>query len=218
MSLKYVLFDLDGTLTDPALGITNCVMYALERFNIHPATREEIFPYIGPPLIDSFMRFHGLSYEQALQAVVYYRERFSVDGWRENEVFRGTAMLLSELKAKGCTLIVATSKPEEFANRILRHFELAQYFDFVAGSTLSGLRPTKESVVAYVRERYPSIHGANTVMVGDRRYDVLGAHSQDLPAVGVLFGYGNREELEQANAEYIAENMQELSDLLISLI
>ena len=150
--LKYVLFDLDGTLTDPGPGITNCVGHALEKFNIHPASREELYPYIGPPLIDSFQEYHGLTPEQAQQAVLYYRERFSVKGLFENEVYPGIPALLQRLKELGVTLVVATSKPEEFTVRILEHFDLARYFDFVGGNTLREERPTKSAVIAYIRE------------------------------------------------------------------
>ena len=218
MALEYVLFDLDGTLTDPALGITNCVIYALEKFGIHPSAREELHPYIGPPLVYSFTQFHGLSEEDAIRAVAYYRERFSVDGWRENSVFDGIHELLCSLQEKGVKLILATSKPEVFALRILEHFDLAKYFIFAAGSTLDGQRPEKADVIAYIQEKYPHIRCENTLMVGDRCYDVLGAHCQGLQAVGVLFGYGDRKEMEQAGADYIVENVSELQQLLLSKI
>ena len=130
--LRYVLFDLDGTLTDPALGITNCVIHALEKFNIFPATREELYPYIGPPLVHSFVHYHGLILEEAERAVTYYRERFAVQGLYENEMFDGIPELLEELQERGVTLIVATSKPEEFTELILEYFDLAKYFTFVA--------------------------------------------------------------------------------------
>ena len=214
---KAVVFDLDGTLTDPVEGITNCVQYALEKFRIYPISREELYPYIGPPLIYSFREFHGLSENEAEQAVAYYRERFSVTGLFENTVFDGIPELLEELKSKGVTLMIATSKPEEYTHRILRHFALDSYFDFVCGSTLSGLRPTKEAVIAHIRQKYPQLNGDNTLMVGDRKYDVEGAHSQGLNAVGVLFGYGDREEMEAAKADYIASDVSDLRQLLLSL-
>lgn len=215
MALKYALFDLDGTLTDPVLGITNCVMYALEKFGIFPTSREELYPYIGPPLIYSFINFHSLSAEDAEKAVTYYRERFAVEGWRENQVYDGIPELLETLRERGVHLIVATSKPEEFARRILEHFDLAKYFVFVAGSTLDGQRPEKADVIAYVRDQYPEINANNTVMVGDRKYDMEGAHSQGLPAVGVLFGYGEREELEAAGADDLAADVSDLRKRLL---
>ena len=218
MALKYALFDLDGTLTDSMLGITNCAMYALEKFGIYPESREELYPYIGPPLIYSFMTFHGLSSEQAERAVVYYRERYADAGWRENRVFDGIPELLSTLKERGVHLMVATSKPEVYTQRILEYYNLSQYFSFVAGCTLDGQRSAKAEVIAYIRKRYPAINEENTVMVGDRKYDVEGAHSQGLPALGVLFGYGDREEMDAVGADFIAADMAELQKLLVAMI
>lgn len=212
--LKYALFDLDGTLTDPGPGITNCVRYALEKFDIQPESREELYPYIGPPLTYSFQEYHGLTVEQAEQALLYYRERFAVKGLYENEVYPGISELLQELKGRGVTLIVATSKPEEFTHRILKHFDLAKYFDFVAGNTLNEDRPTKASVIAYILERYPDISRENAVMIGDRKYDVEGAHTHQLPSVGVLYGYGDREEMESAGADVTVETVKDLAEYL----
>ncbi len=218
MPILYLLFDLDGTLTDPVVGITNCVQYALEKFGIYPASREELYPYIGPPLIYSFMNFHGLSRDQADCAVVYYRERFSVKGWAENTIFEGIPELLQELQGRGVQLMVATSKPEQFTNRILEHFDLAKYFTFVAGCTLNGLRPEKADVIAYIREKYPEVTADNTLMIGDRKFDIEGAHKCGLSAVGVLYGYGDRAEMEQANADYIVEDITSLRDLLLQKV
>ena len=218
MAQQYLLFDLDGTLTDPAEGITNCVTYALERFGIYPRSREELYAYIGPPLIYSFTHFHHLSDEEAVQAVAYYRERYSVTGWSENRVFEGVPELLCELKERGVALMVATSKPEEYTNRILEHFGLAQYFTFVAGCTLSGLRPEKADVIAYIRERYPDIRAENTLMIGDRRFDVDGAHRCGLPAVGVLYGYGDRAEMEDDSADFITESVHALREFLLEQV
>ncbi len=218
MAVKYVLFDLDGTLTDSALGITNCAMYALDKFDIHPKNREELLPYIGPPLSYSFSTFHGLSPEQTERAVAYYRERFSAIGWRENEVYDGIPELLNELRGRGVTLMVATSKPEEFTHRILNHFGLAENFAFVAGSTLDGQRSEKADVIAHIQQVYPDIYRENTIMVGDRKFDVIGAHDRGLPVVGVLYGYGDRGELEAAGADYIATNISSLRERLLSLL
>ncbi len=214
MELKYLLFDLDGTLTDPGPGITNCVAYALDKFGIHPASREELYPYIGPPLTWSFQEYHHLTAEQAEQALLYYRERFSVKGLFENEVYDGIPELLAELKGRGVTLIVATSKPEEFTHRILAHFSLADYFAFVGGNTLDEKRPTKSAVIEHIRCHYPDISPQNTCMIGDRRFDVEGAHAFGLPAIGVLYGYGDRKEMEAAGADWIAEDVADLRRLL----
>ena len=172
---QYILFDLDGTLTDPGPGITNSVAYALERFSIFPATREELFPYIGPPLTWSFQQYHGLTPQQAEEALGYYRERFAVKGLFENAVYPGIPAMLERLRRAGATLLIATSKPEEFTLRILEHFGLSGYFDFVGGNTLDEKRPTKEAVISYIKENYPAISSENAVMVGDRKYDVIGA-------------------------------------------
>lgn len=211
----YILFDLDGTLTDPGPGITNCVAYALEKFGVHPAGREELYPYIGPPLVPSFQQYHGLTAEQAEQALLYYRERFSDVGLFENEVYPGIPELLGALRDRGVTLIVATSKPEEFTNRILQRFDLAKYFDFVGGNTLEETRPTKASVISYIIENYPDISSETSVMVGDRKYDVEGAHACGIPAVGVLYGYGDRAELERAEVDFTVETVTDLAAFLL---
>lgn len=218
MKLRYVLFDLDGTLTDSMLGITNCAMYALKKFGIYPRNREELLPYIGPPLLHSFMTFHGLDCKLAEEAVAHYRERFAKVGWKENEVFEGISALLAELKGRGATLIVATSKPEEFTHRILEHFDLKQYFTFVAGSTLDGARSEKADVIAYVQAKFPDISRENALMVGDRKFDVIGAHQRGLAALGVLYGYGDRAEMEAAKADFIIEDIPALRNWLLQEI
>lgn len=212
--MKYVLFDLDGTLTDPGIGITNCVAHALANFNIHVENRSELYPYIGPPLTDSFMKYHGLDEEQALIALQLYRERFSSIGIFENELIPGIPELLKSLKEKGLKLIVATSKPEEYTVRILEHYGLAEYFDFVGGNTLNEDRPTKSEVIEYVLQNCKGMNKDNAIMVGDRLYDVKGAHAFGIPAIGVLFGYGSRAELESAGADYIASDVKELQNIL----
>lgn len=212
---QYILFDLDGTLTDPGPGITNSVAYALERFSIYPSSREELYPYIGPPLTWSFQQYHGLTPEQAEEALGYYRERFAVKGLFENAVYPGIPAMLERLRRAGATLLIATSKPEEFTLRILEHFGLTEYFDFVGGNTLDEKRPTKEAVIAYVKENYPAISAENAVMVGDRKYDVTGAKAHGLPSVGVLYGYGSQEELAEAGADCLAADPAELERILL---
>lgn len=212
---RYLLFDLDGTLTDPEEGIINAVLYALKRFSIYPQTREELHPYIGPPLTWSFEQFHGLTEMQAHQAVAYYREYFSQKGMYENRLFPGIPQLLDALQKRGYTLIVATSKPEEFAQQILEHFGIACYFSFVGGNTLKEERPTKASVIAYIRMHYPDMTGDNTWMIGDRKYDVEGAGTFGIPTIGVLFGYGSREELEAAGASRLVNSVADLQQLFV---
>lgn len=215
---SFILFDLDGTLTDPGPGITNCVTYALGKFNIQPSSREELYPYIGPPLTWSFQEYHGLTVQQAEQALLYYRERFSVKGLFENDVYAGIPEMLEQLRQAGATLMIATSKPEEFTRRILEHFDLAKYFSFVAGNTLNEERPTKASVIQYILDTHPEVTPSNAVMVGDRKFDVLGAAAFGIPAIGVLFGYGSREELTEAGAAMLAETPQQLEHLLLKMV
>lgn len=218
MKEQYLLFDLDGTLTDPGEGITNCVRYALEKFGVYPKDREELYPYIGPPLTDMFQQLHHLSAEQAEKALLYYRERFSTVGMFENIPYDGIAELLGRLKDDGYHLMVATSKPEEFTVKILDHFGLAEYFDFVGGNTLDEARPTKESVIRYVMENSPDICRDNALMIGDRKYDIVGAHACGLRGVGVLYGYGDEAELVQAGADAIAADIQQLERLIRVLL
>ena len=218
MLIRYVLFDLDGTLTDPGLGITNCVKYALEKFDISVSSREELYPYIGPPLTWSFQEYHDLSEEQAQRALLYYRERFSSVGMFENEVYRGIPEMLQNLRDRGAELMIATSKPEEFTIRILEHFDLLKYFSVVAGNTLNEDRPTKEAVLRYILEQNPEITADNAVMVGDRHFDINGAHAVSLPAVGVLYGYGDLAELSDAKAEFLASDVVQLTEILLNLI
>lgn len=224
---EYVLFDLDGTLTDPALGITNSVMYALEKFGIRVSDRTELYRFIGPPLMYSFTTFCGLDNEKASLALDYYRERYAAGGKFENEVYPGIAELLSELRAAGSRIILATSKPEEFSVEILEHFNLLGYFDFVAGNTLDEARPEKRQVIEYIMNSVPDIartlptdgskptlENSGAVMIGDRCYDMTGAAEFGIPAIGVLYGYGTKAELEAAGAAKTAANVEELRRIL----
>lgn len=207
---KYILFDLDGTLTNPEIGITTCVMYALEKFNIKVENRKELHPFIGPPLTYSFQTFYGLSEADSEQAVKYYRERFSQKGLYENEVYDGVEDLLQQLKESGKVIVLATSKPEEYAIKILEHFDLYKYFDFVAGATMDGSRGEKADVIRYALEISGITDKTEAIMVGDRNYDILGAKENGLDSIGVLFGFGDYEELTNAGASYIAERVQDI--------
>lgn len=205
-----MLFDLDGTLTNPEIGITNCVMYALEKFGIKVEDRKELHPFIGPPLTYSFQTFYGLSQEDSELAVKYYRERFSVNGLYENEVFEGVEKLLEELKERGKILLIATSKPEEFTLKILKHFDLLKYFDFVAGATMDGSRGEKADVIRHAIELSGIEDKSQAIMIGDTHYDILGAKENDLASIGVLFGFGDYEELTKAGADYIVESIEDI--------
>ncbi len=209
--MKYttVLFDLDGTLTNPGLGITNSVAYALKKYGIDVKDRTELYKFIGPPLLNSFQDYYGFSEEQAVQAVEYYREYYQKTGIYENYVYEGIPELLKELKAEGITLLVATSKPEPFARLIMEHYHLADYFTYIAGATMDNkTRVKKADVIRYAMQNCEAEDKKKLVMVGDRKHDILGAKEVGMDSIGVLFGYGDREELEQAGATYIAETVE----------
>ena len=214
MEQNYILFDLDGTLTDPKVGITGSVAYALESFGIHIENHDDLCCFIGPPLLDSFMEYYGMSEEDANRAIAKYRERFSVTGLFENEVYDGIPQLLRQLKDAGKTLIIATSKPAVFSQRILDHFDLSQYFTFLSGSELDGTRNDKAEVIAYALEQCGITDLSQVIMIGDRKHDIIGARKNGLPCIGVLYGYGDRAEHESAGADYIVETVDELKALL----
>lgn len=202
---QYLLFDLDGTLTDPGLGITNSIMYALRKFGIQAEDRTSLYKFIGPPLMDSFRMFYGFSGEQSALALQYYREYFKDKGLYENEVYDGIPDLLKQLKEQGKTLLVATSKPEPFALEILQHFKLREYFDFVAGATMDETRNKKGDVIKYALETCPISEKSHAIMIGDRKHDVMGAKENGLDSIGILFGYGSQEELKTAGATFLAK-------------
>jgi phosphoglycolate phosphatase len=215
MKYPYILFDLDGTLTDPGLGITNAVIYALKKFGIEGRDRSALYKFIGPPLWDSFEQFYGFSKEDAETAVLYFREYYNDIGIFENTAYSGIQDLLKVLKDGGGTLAVATSKPEITAKRVLEHFDLAGYFTFIGGSTFDGSRVKKDDVIQYVLDSCRVCDPSEAVMVGDREHDILGAKKLGLASVGVLFGYGSREELEQAGTDFIAETVADVAEFLI---
>ena len=181
---KYILWDLDGTLTDPMIGITTCVQYALRHLGIEVKDLQELCPFIGPPLLDSFQEFYRLSEAQAQEAILKYRERFATVGWLENEVYPGMPELLDRLCQAGKTMMVATSKPEVFARKILDHFQLAAYFSFVGGATLDGVRSTKEEVIDYVLKTKEVVSLSEVIMVGDRKFVISSGE-----ACGSEFGW-----------------------------
>ena len=223
-----LLFDLDGTLTDPKEGITRCVQYALAHFGINVENLDELLCFIGPPLVESFKLFYGFNTDEAKQAVEKYRERFADIGIFENKVFDGIPELLKVCKQAGKTLCLATSKPEVFAVRILEKYDIAQYFDIVVGSTLDGSIDTKEEVILEVFRRigktesdkkktYDNIKKENIIMIGDRKHDIIGAKKCGIESIGVRFGYAEAGELETAGADYIVSTVEELKKLCISI-
>ena len=210
-----ILFDLDGTLTNPALGITNSLAYALEKFNIEVTDKKELYRFIGPPLQDSFENFYHFSKEDSLKAVDFYRDYFRHKGLYENEVYQGIPDLLERLKAQGKKRLVATSKPEEFARQILKHFELFDYFDLVAGASMDGSRRLKGDVIAHALTSAQIADPSSAIMIGDREHDIIGAKKNGLDAIGVLYGFANREELETAGAKFIVETVENLRKILL---
>ena len=211
-----ILFDLDGTLTDAAPGITNSVKYALSKFGIDETDDNKLRKFLGPPLISSFMEFYGFSKEKAQKAVEYYREYFVPHGIFENEVYSGIPKLLQKLKADGKTLIIATSKPETFAVQIAEHFEIDSYFDLIAGSNLDNTRSKKAQVIEYALETLGILDRAHAVMIGDREHDIKGAKKTGLRSIGVLYGYASPGELEDAGADFTANSPEELYTIISS--
>ncbi|MEZ3474987.1 MAG: HAD hydrolase-like protein [Lachnospiraceae bacterium] len=220
---EYILFDLDGTLTDPKLGITSSVQYALRALGIEEPSLDRLEPFIGPPLADSFREFYGLEGERLATAVDKYRERFATQGIFENEIYPGIPQMLADLKAKDKLLAIASSKPTLFVEQILEHFEIRKYFDHVVGSNMDGTRGTKEEVVEETLrqmltvEMTPAQKRDAVAMVGDRKFDIEGARAHGITSVGVLFGYAPEGELEEAGADYIVNSVRSLQVLLTLL-
>ncbi len=211
MRYANLLFDLDGTLTDPGLGIKNSIRYALNKRDLPSLTEKELDCFIGPPLLDSFEKYCCVSREEAMELLAAYREYFSTKGLFENQVYGEISKTLERLREMGFRLFVATSKPEPFAKQILEHFDLAKYFSFIGGSTMDETRTEKADVIAYVLEQ-TGIEPAESVMVGDRIYDIQGGQACGLFTVGVLYGYGSCEEL--SHADWLVKSPWELTKLL----
>ncbi len=213
-----ILFDLDGTLTDPKIGITTCVQYALKALGIIEEDLDKLEPFIGPPLKEQFIKYAGLSEEQAIYALEKYRERFQSTGLYENEIYEGIDGMLNKIKAEGITIGLASSKPTVFCKRILEYFHIEHYFTVIMGSELSGVRSQKAEVIEEAlrqlgKQTEPEFK--RVIMVGDREHDVFGAHRIGLPCVGVAFGYGGYEELKNAGADCIVATVEELTEVLI---
>ena len=215
MRFNTILFDLDGTLTDPAEGITNSVAYALKKMGISPPDKQELLKFIGPPLAESFEKYYSLSKEESYKAVDIYREYFAPYVIFENKVYEGIPQLLETLKNSGKTIALATSKPTVFAKKILEHFDLDKYFDLVIGSNLDGTLTDKGEVIATVIEKIEDIDLSKAAMIGDRHHDIKGAVKNGVFPIGVSFGYGSIEELESSGAQYVANSPAELKEFLL---
>lgn len=210
-----ILFDLDGTLTDSKIGITKCAQYALSKFGIIEEDLNKLVSFIGPPLMDSFMELYSFTMEEAKQAVVFYRERFTEKGIFENALYPGVEDMLKSLKERGLKLIIATSKPTVYTQIILDHFNISNYFDFIVGSELDGTRTRKDEVIRYAVSLLDRTNKENMVMVGDRKHDILGAKVNGIKSIGVAYGFGSEEELTAAGATYIVRTVDELKNLLL---
>ena len=213
--IRTVLFDLDGTLTDSGLGITNAAMYALKQMGYEVPAREELYKFIGPPLHGSFRKFYGMDEPTSVEAVrqfrVYYNE---MGGILENEVYEGVVEMLRDLKNAGLRLMIATSKPEHAAIRVMHHFSLDEFVPDIIGGRDDDSRNTKGKVIAYALREY-GVDPATAIMVGDREHDVLGATENSIPCIGVTWGYGDRPELEQAGAAVVFDRADEVTSYIL---
>lgn len=214
---QYILFDLDGTLTESAPGIINSLKYALERLGVTDYDKAILDKFIGPPLAVSFEKFFGFKGEKCNNAIKIYREYFSEKGLFENSVYAGVEDMLARLKSAGTKLAVATSKPEVFARRILDKFGLSGYFEVICGIPLDNEKMTKAQVIDRTIAELNATNKQTVLMVGDRDYDVAGAHQNCIECMGVTYGYGSRSELEAAGAEYIAASAEEAAELMLKL-
>ena len=214
----YYFFDLDGTLTDPAEGITNSFVHAIKYFGLEVPPYEKLCTFIGPPLVATFQKEFGFDDEKSMEGVKKYREYFAQKGIFENKVYDGIENVLAHLQSKRKHLLVATSKPEEYSVKILEHFGLAKYFDFICGSNMDETRSKKEEVIDYALEKCRAVNKADfdkskVLMIGDREHDIIGAKKNGIKSCGVLYGYGSKKEFEAAGADYIVDNVRNLLEL-----
>ena len=218
---QYLLFDLDGTLTDSAEGIIKCVQYAAEKMGAELKKTEELRVFVGPPLSESFQNVYGFSEADTQQAIAYYRERFKPIGMFENAVYPGIPEMLKAMKENGKINLIASSKPQEFVETILEHFDIAKYFDIIVGASMDESRNTKEAVIEEAlfklktTDRYGQYSDDKCVMIGDRKYDIHGARYFGLRNIGVSYGFAPVGELEEAGADVIVDTVEELTRVLL---
>ena len=214
-NFEYILFDLDGTITDSGEGITKSVQYALKYFDILVNNLEDLRKFIGPPLKESFKEYYKFDEEKANIALVKYREYYADKGIYENSLYDGIIEILEKLKKNGKTIILATSKPEVYAKQILKYFKIDKYFTFVAGSDFDETRVRKGDVIKYALEGAKISDLSKVIMVGDREHDIIGSKENNIKSIGVLYGFGDVIELTQARADYVANNINELLNILL---
>lgn len=212
---EVILFDLDGTLMDTKLGITKSARYSLAHFNIVDVSLDDLEKFIGPPLHASFREFYNFHGDELEKAVKKYREYYAAKGIYESRVYPQIPLLLKKMRELNKTLMVATTKPTVFAKKMLKHFDIMHYFSVVAGSNLDGSRASKAEIIRYALQQGGITALSRTVMVGDRKYDIVGAKQVGIPSIGVLYGFGSREELEGAGATCIAKTVEDLESMLI---
>lgn len=217
MRYQYIFLDLDGTVTDSAEGVINSVAYSLEKLGYPVENKSDLMKFIGPPLAESFKDFYNFDNETIELGIKYYREYYTDNGIFENRLYDGIKSLLKSLKANGKTVILATSKPEVYAKRILEHFNASQYFDLIVGSTLDSERNTKTDVLKYALQEIKIKDLSTAVMVGDRKHDIIGAHNVGLDCIAILYGYGNEEEFKEYGADYIVDTVENLEKFLMSV-
>lgn len=211
---KMILFDLDGTLSDPKIGITKSVQYGLENMGIFEPDLQKLECFIGPPLQDSFAEYYHMNENDILKAIDYYRERFKEKGMFENELYPGIQAMLESLKQAGHKLIIATSKPTVFSEQILKYFAIDRYFDQVVGSNLDGTRSSKTDIIDYIINLYRNYDQNDFVMIGDRKHDLIGAHNTGIDCIGVTYGYGSIDEIKGASPTYMVGSVEELKQIL----
>jgi phosphoglycolate phosphatase len=212
MNYKNILFDLDGTLTDPLLGITNSWKYTLKKLNIE-IDADILKTFIGPPLEKTFSEYFKFNTEETEIGKKYYREYFSEKGLYENRLYDGIEKILKELNTRNKVCILATSKPIVFAEKIIKYFNIDNYFRYTVGGNLEGTFVEKEDIIKDIIGKY-NLEKPETIMVGDRKYDIIGANENEIKSIGVLYGYGSREELEKEEPEYIINDAKEILEIV----
>lgn len=212
---KIILFDLDGTLSDPKIGITKSVQYALRKMDITETDLNKLDCFIGPPLQTSFTENYNFNKENTEIAIDFYRERFKEKGMFENHLYPYIPTLLKSLKELGLILVVATSKPTVFSEQILKYFNIDEYFDLVVGSNLDGTRAAKTEIIQYILDQYDEHELKDFIMIGDREHDIIGAHNNGIDSVGVAYGYGTLQELNHSNPTYVVKSVEQLKEILI---
>lgn len=214
MKYKIILFDLDGTITDSKTGIFESLQYALNKLGVPEKKTHEFISWIGLPLQDSFKRVYGFNDDEITKAVEYYREYYSKKGIFENRLYDGMKELLQELFDSQKMLYVASSKPVQFSEQIIKHFGLEKYFKQIIGPQSDLKKLSKADMIAKVIRQYPGKDTKTFIMIGDRKYDISGANEAGIDSIGVLFGYGKTEEIEKARPTYIVNSVKELGTLL----